>query len=87
MNINEFKRIITRDELTMALNKDQLTVKKDQKPQNDGLKREPGFGWILDFNNDGLVSVSEMDEADQILQNEPKLLPIFDNSDKLKQEL
>lgn len=68
-----------RDKMFMILNKNQSVLQKNSKNKEEGLKREPGFGWILDFNNDGLVSVVEMNEADQILQNEPKILPIFSN--------
>lgn len=43
----------------------------------EGRKRDPGFAWILDFNNDGIVSVQEMDAADKVLESDPVILPYF----------
>uniref|UniRef100_A0AC34G7R2 Uncharacterized protein n=1 Tax=Panagrolaimus sp. ES5 TaxID=591445 RepID=A0AC34G7R2_9BILA len=39
-----------------------------KKPEKEGRKRDPGFAWILDFNNDGIVSIEENDMADQVFQ-------------------
>ncbi|EJW84585.1 FKBP-type peptidyl-prolyl cis-trans isomerase-33, partial [Wuchereria bancrofti] len=65
----EFRRVMGRDMAVMA------AVANDKKLE--GRKRDPSIAWILDFNNDGIVSVSEIDRADEILQGEPAVLPIF----------
>ncbi|KAK6106821.1 FKBP-type peptidyl-prolyl cis-trans isomerase family protein [Brugia pahangi] len=65
----EFRRVMERDMAVMA------AVASDKKLE--GRKRDPSIAWILDFNNDGIVSVSEIDRADEILQGEPAVLPIF----------
>lgn len=79
VDLNEFRRVIERDEAVMAAAKavdDTALLKTNEKAtKRDGLKREPGIEWILDFNNDGYVSVQEMDAADQVLQGEPAILP------------
>ncbi|VIO97301.1 Uncharacterized protein BM_BM1836 [Brugia malayi] len=65
----EFRQVMERDMAVMA------AVASDKKLE--GRKRDPSIAWILDFNNDGIVSVSEIDRADEILQGEPAVLPIF----------
>lgn len=46
----EFRRVMERDIAVMA------AVASDKKPE--GRKRDPSIAWILDFNNDGIISVS-----------------------------
>lgn len=71
-----------RDEATMVLAKKTKAIEIKKEAQKfEGLKREPGFGWILDFNNDGYVSVAEMDAADQVLQGEPAIMPKFNDEE------
>lgn len=56
----------------------QVDIKKKSKDKSkNGRSRDPGVAWILDFNNDGTVSYEELDSADQVIQEEPKRLPIF----------
>ncbi len=40
-----------------------------KKPK--GRKRDPDVGWILDFNNDGVVTFEEVDNAPEILARPP----------------
>ncbi|VBB25449.1 unnamed protein product [Acanthocheilonema viteae] len=69
IDLKEFRRVMGRDMAIMA------AVASDKKVE--GRKRDPSIAWILDFNNDGIVSVTEIDQADEILQGEPVVLPIF----------
>uniref|UniRef100_A0A8R1XXZ0 peptidylprolyl isomerase n=1 Tax=Onchocerca volvulus TaxID=6282 RepID=A0A8R1XXZ0_ONCVO len=69
INLKEFRRVMERDIVVMT------AVTNDKKPE--GRKRDPSIAWILDFNNDGIVSVPEIDRADEILQGEPAILPVF----------
>ncbi|KAK6731715.1 hypothetical protein RB195_007902 [Necator americanus] len=63
----EFIRVMERDQATM-----------DQSKSNaKGRKRDPGVAWILDFNNDGIASYTEVDDAPEILEKGPTLLPVF----------
>lgn len=65
-----------RDLATMAASKSLKEVAlKDKTNHIEGRKRDPGFAWILDFNNDGIVSVQEMDAADKVLENDPVIIP------------
>uniref|UniRef100_A0A914MJ89 peptidylprolyl isomerase n=1 Tax=Meloidogyne incognita TaxID=6306 RepID=A0A914MJ89_MELIC len=76
INISEFKYIFERDLSIME-------SKRKNKNKIEGRKRDPGLQWILDFNNDGIVSVQEMDNADKILEGNPAILP----GEKIKEEL
>ena len=77
----EFKQVIERDQASMenaAKQRTQVAAKSNKKKsEKGGRKRDPGFGWILDFNNDGIVSVEESENADQIFQGPPAVLPVF----------
>ncbi len=53
------------------------------KKKPHGRKRDPGIGWILDFNNDGIVTMEELDSADAILENPDSL----NKSEFAKEEL
>jgi FKBP-type peptidyl-prolyl cis-trans isomerase len=81
ISFEEFKQIIERDQATMetaAKQKTQIAESKNgNKKQKEGRKRDPGFAWILDFNNDGIVSIEENDMADQVFQGAPAILPVF----------
>ncbi|CAK5079547.1 unnamed protein product [Meloidogyne enterolobii] len=76
IDISEFKYIFERDLSIME-------SKRKNKNKIEGRKRDPGLQWILDFNNDGIVSVQEMDNADKILEGNPAILP----GEKIKEEL
>ena len=65
VSLDEFKQIMARDQKMMA------TIKKKPK----GRRRDPGLAWILDFNNDGIVTAEELDEAPELLEEGPKKLP------------
>ncbi|EFO25828.2 FKBP-type peptidyl-prolyl cis-trans isomerase-33 [Loa loa] len=69
VDLMEFRQVMERDMAVMA------AVASGKKPE--GRKRDPSIAWIVDFNNDGIVSVSEIDRADEILQGEPVILPTF----------
>uniref|UniRef100_A0A914Y2D9 peptidylprolyl isomerase n=1 Tax=Panagrolaimus superbus TaxID=310955 RepID=A0A914Y2D9_9BILA len=86
VDFEEFKQIIERDQASMenaAKQKTQMAEidktknAKKIKPEKEGRKRDPGFAWILDFNNDGIVSIEENEMADQVFQGPPAILPIF----------
>lgn len=81
VQLHEFKRVFERDLAAMEEATKRRTKSKQRMPE-EGRKRDPGFAWILDFNNDGLVSVQEMDAADQVLQGEPAILPKFEDANK-----
>ncbi|VDK49830.1 unnamed protein product [Gongylonema pulchrum] len=49
IDFDEFRRVMERDMATMA------AAANNKKPE--GRKRDPSIAWILDFNNDGIVSV------------------------------
>lgn len=69
-----------RDLATMAASKSSSEVSSNNK-KIEGRKRDPGFAWILDFNNDGIVSVEETDSADSVLENDPIILPRFNKEE------
>jgi len=79
----EFERVMQRDLAEMEAAKakqTEISTKKKRNERNEKSSkrgRDPGVAWILDFDNDGVVSYDELDSADQILQEEPKRLPIF----------
>lgn len=78
----EFQRVFQRDLTAMDAAK-RANRSKSKAWAKDGKKRDPGLSWILDFNNDGIVSVQEMDAADQVLQGEPAILPKFETREEL----
>uniref|UniRef100_A0A915PT56 peptidylprolyl isomerase n=1 Tax=Setaria digitata TaxID=48799 RepID=A0A915PT56_9BILA len=69
IDLMEFRRIMERDLAAMT------AVGSGRK--QEGRKRDPSVAWILDFNNDGIVSIEEIDRADEVLQGEPAVLPMF----------
>ncbi|KAI1731618.1 FKBP-type peptidyl-prolyl cis-trans isomerase domain-containing protein [Ditylenchus destructor] len=78
VDLTEFDQVLRRDMATMAASKSVAEQKKKgEKSKVEGRKRDPGLAWVLDFNNDGIVSVQEMDAADQVLEGEPSILPNF----------
>ncbi|CAI4230939.1 unnamed protein product [Auanema sp. JU1783] len=72
---DEFKTIMDRDEKIM----DAITKNK----KISGRQRDPGFAWILDFNNDGIITMEEDNEADTKLTDDPVLLPTATSKDEL----
>uniref|UniRef100_A0A914MWE8 peptidylprolyl isomerase n=1 Tax=Meloidogyne incognita TaxID=6306 RepID=A0A914MWE8_MELIC len=76
INIYEFKYIFKRD---MSI----MKSKRKNKEKIEGRKRDPGLQWILDYNNDGIVTVQEIDNADKIFEVNPAILP----GEKIKEEL
>ncbi|KAI6233047.1 Peptidylprolyl isomerase [Aphelenchoides fujianensis] len=84
IDYSEFQRVMQRDLDQMEEAKASRTEVADSKAaQAKGAGkqrgRDPGVAWILDFNNDGLVSFDEQDTADRVLQEAPRLLPLFDD--------
>jgi hypothetical protein len=76
VDFGEFEKVMQRDQTEMdAAKETQVATKGSKKVSKRG--RDPGVAWILDFNNDGIVSYDELDSADQVLQEEPQRLPIF----------
>ncbi|KHJ74884.1 hypothetical protein OESDEN_25500 [Oesophagostomum dentatum] len=63
----EFIRVMDRDEAAIKLSKSKAK----------GRKRDPGVAWILDFDNDGIVSYKEIDNAPELLEKGPTRLPVF----------
>jgi hypothetical protein len=57
----------------------EVETKRKTKPNEKIGKRgrDPGIAWILDFNNDGIVSYDESDSADTLIDKDPQRLPIF----------
>ncbi|MFH4976007.1 hypothetical protein AB6A40_002716 [Gnathostoma spinigerum] len=69
IDMTEYKTVMKRDITHMA------AISGDKKPK--GRKRDPGIGWILDFNNDGVVTFQENDRANEVFEGEPILKPTF----------
>ncbi|VDK42198.1 unnamed protein product [Anisakis simplex] len=69
VDLKEFRAVMERDMATMAANKPDKKI--------EGRTRDPGIAWILDFNNDGIVSVQENDRADEVLEGEPAIAATF----------
>uniref|UniRef100_A0A0N5ARS2 peptidylprolyl isomerase n=1 Tax=Syphacia muris TaxID=451379 RepID=A0A0N5ARS2_9BILA len=69
IDLNEFRAVTSRDMKTMAA--------KSNETKPKGRLRDPGIAWILDFNNDGIVTIEENNEADEKLQHTPTILPKF----------
>ncbi|VDD96216.1 unnamed protein product [Enterobius vermicularis] len=67
VNVKEFRAVFERDMASMA------SHAKEKKPE--GRRRDPGIGWILDFNNDGVVSIEENIQADEVLKGKPSIAP------------
>jgi len=59
VDIEEFVYIIERDRKIASSLRKEKKKKSVQKvgEEMEGRLRDPGIGWILDFNNDGYVSV------------------------------
>lgn len=56
-----------------------------RKKKSQGIlrKRDPGLGWVMDFNNDGTVEPDEVEEAPKTMEKTPKLLPKFEKHEEL----
>ena len=52
----------------MARDEKTMEAKKNTKPKK-GRLRDPGLAWILDFDNDGVVTYEENDEAADRIEN------------------
>lgn len=65
---------VSLDEYWRRINADEELSKSAQaswkKKKNTGRKRDPGVGWILDFDNDGFVDMSEIDAAAELLEGD-----------------
>uniref|UniRef100_A0A0K0G0V8 peptidylprolyl isomerase n=1 Tax=Strongyloides venezuelensis TaxID=75913 RepID=A0A0K0G0V8_STRVS len=77
---NEYSQIMKRDMNAMK----KSNPIRDKKGEIVGKKREPGFEWILDHNNDGYIQPQENFEADKIFE---KGIPIRDPTKMIKEEL
>ena len=67
---------VTKQEYVTKMQHDMsLMAAVKHKPK--GRLRDPDVAWILDFNNDGVVTMEELDEAPDRLANDP-----IKNSDK-----
>lgn len=64
-------------ERDMAAMESAKALRTKSNTKKNGRKRDPNVAWILDFNNDGIVSMDEIEAADTIIQNEPSIKPIF----------
>ncbi|CAI2300008.1 unnamed protein product [Caenorhabditis sp. 36 PRJEB53466] len=62
---SEWLKVMERDGKSMETTKSKVK----------GKKRDPAIGWILDFDNDGIVSYKENDEAADRFEAGPTLLP------------
>jgi hypothetical protein len=73
------------DEMVGTFKQDMMVMnstKRSLKNQtNVARKRDPGLEWIIDFNNDGIVTREEIDSADSVFAGEPNLLQ--DKKDEL----
>ncbi|CCD62100.1 peptidylprolyl isomerase [Caenorhabditis elegans] len=67
--------IVTEVEWLKIMDRDEKLI-NDKKTKEKGRKRDPGIGWILDFDNDGIVSYKENDEAADRFDAGPTLLPM-----------
>uniref|UniRef100_A0A0N4ZVC6 peptidylprolyl isomerase n=1 Tax=Parastrongyloides trichosuri TaxID=131310 RepID=A0A0N4ZVC6_PARTI len=64
VDIKEYILVMQRDLNDMK----KANPIKDKKGNIVGSRREPGFSWILDHNNDGYVQPQENYEADKIFE-------------------
>jgi len=64
VSLDEYWRRISADE---ELSK---SAQASKNKKNVGRKRDPGVGWILDFDNDGFVDMSETDAAADLLEGD-----------------
>uniref|UniRef100_A0A8R1DKK2 peptidylprolyl isomerase n=2 Tax=Caenorhabditis japonica TaxID=281687 RepID=A0A8R1DKK2_CAEJA len=62
---NEWRTVMERDQKLMD----------DSKSKEKGKKRDPAIGWILDFDNNGVVTYKENDEAADRFEAGPNILP------------
>jgi len=61
---------ISLEEYVSRMTLDEEKMKKNHKKSSHDKAvrhRDPGIGWILDFDNDGIISMDELDGAEQIL--------------------
>ncbi|VDM85181.1 unnamed protein product [Strongylus vulgaris] len=68
--------VVDEKEFTQVMTRDEDEMQKS-KSKAKGRKRDPGVGWILDFNNDGIASYKEVDDAPEMLEKGPTRLPVF----------
>jgi hypothetical protein len=61
---------ISKEEYTKKMNEDIKEMGRGGKKPK-GRKRDSDVGWILDFNNDGVVTFEEIDNAPEILARPP----------------
>lgn len=69
-------------EYVRRMNEDEERAKGVAK-RPEGRKRDPGVAWILDFNNDGVVTMEEMDRAPEVFQKPPPPPPAETKKDEL----
>ncbi|KAJ1360243.1 hypothetical protein KIN20_019171 [Parelaphostrongylus tenuis] len=67
---------IDEEEFTKVMKRDETFMERT-KSKAKGRKRDPGLAWILDFDNDGVVSYEEVDSAPELLEKGPEQLPVF----------
>ncbi|KAI6203449.1 Peptidylprolyl isomerase [Aphelenchoides besseyi] len=75
IDYTEFEKVMQRDLDEMENAKHSGAVESKQSKKQRG--RDPGVAWILDFNNDGVVSFDEQDSADHVLQEAPRIFTAF----------
>ncbi|KAL3095875.1 hypothetical protein niasHS_005634 [Heterodera schachtii] len=97
VQLDEFLRVFRRDLAAMTssrkkstdagLNASRTDRNHSGTDQNTsgtlGRVRDPGLAWVLDFDNDGIVTAEELDSADRMIRKMPKVLPKFDKKDEL----
>lgn len=82
VQLDELKRVFRRD--LAAMEKARKVRIRNPSKNNADRKRDPGLAWVLDLNNDGMVSTEELEEAVEVVQQkEPRLLPRFDDRQEL----
>uniref|UniRef100_A0A183BNW3 peptidylprolyl isomerase n=1 Tax=Globodera pallida TaxID=36090 RepID=A0A183BNW3_GLOPA len=79
VELEEFRRVFRRDLAEMTTLREKSEIGRNTF--GTGRKRDPGLAWVLDFNNDGIVTAEELNSADRMIRNGPKLLPKFDKDE------
>lgn len=67
---------VSKLEYSARIKEDELKMKNVVK-KPAGRKRDPGVTWVLDFNNDGVVTYDEADAAVDILEGGEQALQDF----------
>ncbi len=66
IDLSEYKSITRRD---------QTISETTKKSTNDvGRKRDPGIAWIVDLNNDGIVTLNEWKQAADVFEKGETIL-------------